>query len=231
MKRDYTRFDKFLTDRENDIGPVTWMYQFTEIDSSNSPHDIAGMHAITTLKNGFNIGPGSKVLDIGCGDGRFSVEMSKLGWDVTGTSLNICIDPNLQKRMKDHNIHLEACDQSFMPFEDETFDAIYARHILEHTISPFFTVAEYNRILKPNGMAYIELPMPGMSTNHEGNPNHYSILGDLMWRRLFERAGFNAPLIQDFALEGHTSTREIPPKFPIDLWKMYFLQKVSKEIT
>jgi len=37
---------------------------------------------------------------------------------------------------------------------------------------------------------YVEMPAPDTCCNHENNPNHYSVMGDRMWRSLFDKAGF-----------------------------------------
>jgi hypothetical protein len=62
--------------------------------------------------------------------------------------------------------------------------------VLEHSIAPLFTLTEYRRLLKPAGVAYVEVPAPDTAAHHETNPNHYSVLPQSMWRQLFGRAGF-----------------------------------------
>ena len=50
---------------------------------------------------------------------------------------------------------------------------------------------EYNRLLKMNGLLYVEVPAPDIDRNHEWTPNHFSILGSNMWRSLFRQTGFD----------------------------------------
>ena len=50
------------------------------------------------------------------------------------------------------------CDGETYPFENETFDKIMLRCILEHVKKPLNILKECNRILKPNGKIVIEVP-------------------------------------------------------------------------
>lgn len=46
-----------------------------------------------------------------------------------------------------------------LSFDDETFDEIYASHILEHVNEePHKVLTEWNRVLKPDGRLYISVP-------------------------------------------------------------------------
>src|SRR6185295_13701831 len=42
-------------------------------------------------------------------------------------------------------------DQSFLDFPDGSFDAIWCRHCLEHSVFPYFTLSGFNRVVKPGG--------------------------------------------------------------------------------
>ncbi len=80
-------------------------------------------------------------------------------------------------------------DQSFLDFEDESFDFIWCRHCIEHSVFPYFTLSEIFRVLKSKGYLYIEVPAPETSCKHQANKNHYSVLGKQMWLELFKRTG------------------------------------------
>jgi hypothetical protein len=55
---------------------------------------------------------------------------------------------------------------------------------------PFFTLHEFNRVLKPGGTIYIEVPAPNVDIMHENNINHYSVLGASSWYSLINRSGY-----------------------------------------
>lgn len=118
---------------------------------------------------------GLTVLDIGAGCGLGEKSLKECGCAVT------CID------LKPQAPHVIAADQSFLPFDDESFDLVWARHVLEHSIMPLYTMMEYRRVIKPGGHAYIEVPSPNTESHHESNQNHYSVLGLHAWSALILR--------------------------------------------
>lgn len=129
----------------------------------------------------------AKVIDIGCGQGPALEWFTKNGFDVSGITTNsedmiACLD-------KGHKVRI--CDQNDMPpMWTGSFGLVWARHVLEHSICPFFTLHEFNRILKANGILYVEVPSPATVAMHETNKNHYSVMGWQMWASLIDRAGF-----------------------------------------
>jgi SAM-dependent methyltransferase len=129
---------------------------------------------------------GSRVLDVGCGQGQSMELFAKAGMEVIGVTLNdedrdVCLSRGLDVRMM---------DQSFLDFEPGSFDMLWVRHCLEHSIFPYFTLEGFYRVLRPKGWLYVEVPAPGTSCKHETNQNHYSVLSREMWISLFERSGF-----------------------------------------
>jgi SAM-dependent methyltransferase len=135
----------------------------------------------------FNVSKDSRILDVGCGQGPALELFRAKGYrSVTGIALN---DEDV--RVCCRNGHdVRKMDQSFLEFDDHAFDLIWARHVVEHSIFPLFTLAEFARVLAPNGMLYLEVPAPGTSCQHENNLNHYSVFGHSAWVALLERCGF-----------------------------------------
>ncbi len=51
------------------------------------------------------------------------------------------------------------CDfERWLPFKDNSFDYLYSRYVLEHIDDIVKIMSEIHRILKPNGIAHIEVP-------------------------------------------------------------------------
>lgn len=130
----------------------------------------------------------ARILDVGCGQGPALDVFREKGYgNVAGITLNeedvrIC-------RKKGHNVL--KMDQSFLRFPDEAFDFIWARHVIEHSIFPYFTLHEFGRVLADKGTLYLEVPAPETSCRHETNSNHYSVLSINAWASLIIRSGFN----------------------------------------
>jgi SAM-dependent methyltransferase len=135
----------------------------------------------------------AKVLDVGCGQGVALKLFAARGCDAIGVTLN---DDDVQAcRANGHKVL--KMDQSFLDFPDATFDVLWVRHCLEHSIFPYFTLSGFHRVLKPGGSLYIEVPAPDTSCAHQTNGNHYSVLGKSMLGSLLERSGFRVLEILD----------------------------------
>lgn len=173
--RDYSRFDVFLDTLVGDIYPEPP----TEPHVSITRKMIEGLH-----RDGF-ICAGQRVLDVGCGQGVALEQFRQLGLEAIGvtmgTDFDIC-------RARGLNVH--QMDQNFLGFGEGEFDLLWCRHVLEHSVAPFFTLSEYRQLTKANGLVYVEVPAPDTSAHHETNPNHYSVFPASSWASLFSRAGF-----------------------------------------
>lgn len=109
--------------------------------------------------------PEMRVLDAGCGTGRFSIEFAKLGCQVT--LLDISEEQlRIAKEKLDEagiinnieGIHTHNLSDS-MPFEDETFDVVVCygaplSYILENRDA---VIRQFARVLKPNGKVFISV--------------------------------------------------------------------------
>jgi len=52
------------------------------------------------------------------------------------------------------------CDlNSTLPFRDDTFDTVLAISVLEHLPSPWHTLCELNRVLRPGGIIIVTVPL------------------------------------------------------------------------
>jgi len=99
---------------------------------------------------------GSKVLDIGCGNGKTVSALIEMGMDVTGldfspTAVNYCIKTFGDKA----KFSIAECNR--MPFPDNSFDAVTAVHIFEHldNLQLSDTIKEIRRILVPGGKVFV----------------------------------------------------------------------------
>jgi len=140
----------------------------------------------------------SKILDVGCGSGYFMRAMRELGYNNTlGITLN---DEDIVECDKD-GLNTLKSDFTFIDLPNDTADFIWCRHSLEHSVFPFFTLLEYNRLLKNGHHLYVEVPAERTDRKHEDNGNHYAIMGNEMWASLFLRAGFDLEYIKQFTFD------------------------------
>lgn len=139
---------------------------------------------------------GSNVLDIGSGRGLVLSHLRRIGCKVWGTELSE-ISSKYAKDTLGLNIinkNLEDC-----VFEKDSFNVITMFHSLEHLISPFKTVKEIYRILKPGGYLIIEVPRfdsfySRIFTDkwfHLDVPRHLFHFNDQTLEKLLTTAGFS----------------------------------------
>jgi radical SAM protein with 4Fe4S-binding SPASM domain len=100
-----------------------------------------------------NVKPGDKILEVGCGTGNYSLEISKLGAEVVGVDasewmLRIAIK---NARVNKVNLIPKHSDAQNLPFPDGTFDAIMSINMLEYSQNSQKAVHEMIRVLRKGG--------------------------------------------------------------------------------
>lgn len=103
-----------------------------------------------------------KILDIGCGKGTLIEELYSIGFEVWGVNLSErSIDKLRQKyEISGKNIGLKKGTITKLPFEDNSFDYVFAVEVLEHLLPKMLIPAlnEVRRILKPGGRFIATVP-------------------------------------------------------------------------
>jgi ubiquinone/menaquinone biosynthesis C-methylase UbiE len=103
---------------------------------------------------------GAAVCDLGCGDGIGSGKLAEAGYVVTGIDVS---EEMLEKaRLNPDNGNISFCKANISDSgsPDNAFDAVMAINSLEWTISPYESLEEMGRILKPGGYACIGILGP-----------------------------------------------------------------------
>ncbi len=102
-----------------------------------------------------------KILEIGCGDGVWYLELKKRGLNVIGLDLSGHDLNKLRKRARSLNLKPEVvkADAQKMPFNKNTFDKIYSISTFEHIKNDKEAFREVSRVLKPGGLFVISVPL------------------------------------------------------------------------
>ena len=111
---------------------------------------------------------GDRVLDIGCGPGWFwaaAAGVLPAGLELTLADLSPGMVQEAVERCKPLPLRIvegRQADAASLPFEDGSFDAVIAMHMLYHVADPAVGIAEMFRVLKPGGLLAV-------TTNGAGN--------------------------------------------------------------
>lgn len=96
----------------------------------------------------------NRILDLDCSHGEFLEMAKERGWEVYGTAdtkeaLEIC-------RAKGLEMYPGALQTEV--FQDEYFDIVCVRNVLEHITNPNEELTKINRIIRSGGLAYVTTP-------------------------------------------------------------------------
>lgn len=93
------------------------------------------------------------VLDVGCGDGAYSIAAAERGAVVTGidTSAEMLDAARRRADEKRVNVELRVGDATKLPFPDETFEVVLAVTVLCFVADAQLAVREMARVLVPGG--------------------------------------------------------------------------------
>jgi ubiquinone/menaquinone biosynthesis C-methylase UbiE len=144
---------QYVTDTSLEVGSPEF---FTHIRPWMNPYKFPWI--MDRIEREAAILKGKHLLEVGCGMGYDSLEFLKRGVRVTATDLT----PNAVKLSRRH-FEIEGVQPEDvrtanglkLPFDDNTFDAVWANGVLHATGDTARAIAEARRVLKPGGRAII----------------------------------------------------------------------------
>lgn len=105
----------------------------------------------------FDLPAEARILEVGCGPGNLWAEnLDRLpeGWDVTLTDASPGMIQEAKNRLADGRFRFRPADARELPFEDNTFDALVANHVLYHVPDRERALSDMARVLGPAGVLY-----------------------------------------------------------------------------
>ncbi len=98
---------------------------------------------------------GKKVLEIGCGTGRFSEPIVDSGGQLTVVDIGETLVKTVSKKLCCEGLVADACN---LPIEDESYDVIISSECIEHTLNPIRAVREMCRVCRKGGYVCLTTP-------------------------------------------------------------------------
>lgn len=110
-----------------------------------------------------NLPKNSKILDLGCGSGRFSIGAARLGFKVFG--LDICpeaIEAAIKRAQKNQlqNVKFGVCDMTQLSFPNNSFNFVFCPRFSINAVATYKNrkraIEEMFRVVRPNGKVFVE---------------------------------------------------------------------------
>lgn len=146
---------------------------------------------------------GERVLDVGCGEGRFASELRVAGAQVV--ALDVAEEALRRARARDPQLVLERVrDDGGWPLADASFDVVWAGEVIEHVPDTAAWLSELRRVLRSGGSLLASTPSNGAlslltaALSRRAFAARFDPLGDHL--RFYDRHTLRR-LIEDFGFQ------------------------------
>ncbi|HQU15402.1 MAG TPA: class I SAM-dependent methyltransferase [Gammaproteobacteria bacterium] len=97
---------------------------------------------------------GRQLLDIGCGNGLMLSFARDMGWSARGVEL----DSDAVAVARSRGLDVKHGDIRVLAHEREAYDMITCSHVIEHVHDPLSLLSDIYRLLKPEGILWLQTP-------------------------------------------------------------------------
>lgn len=149
---------------------------------------------------------GGRILDIGCGNGGFLLQMKSLGFTVEGTEWSA---QSAARVPHETGITVHVGDLLSLDLPRNSFDLITLWHVFEHLRDPRKVMERIDELLSPVGTLILSLPNAdswqahSFRTHwfHHDPPRHLFAFGRNALTKLLEFSGFDVVAFHSFSME------------------------------
>ena len=150
-----------------------------------------------------NVAAGQRVLDVGCGQGRFTAELVRAGADAVG--VDVAEEPLRRARALHPQLDVRLLDgEGAWELADASFDVVWAGEVIEHVADTAAWLSEIRRVLRSGASLLVSTPAHGplalarLALSRRAYGAHFDPRGDHL--RYYSRETLVA-LLGDFGFE------------------------------
>jgi ubiquinone/menaquinone biosynthesis C-methylase UbiE len=104
-----------------------------------------------------NLAASKSLLDVGCGPGILAIAVAQAHSELEVTGIGVSPDRLAAlKKILPSNVRLQVGDARSLPFEDDTFDFVYCRFLLEYLAARQKAADELVRVCRPGGRVMLQ---------------------------------------------------------------------------
>lgn len=139
-------------------------YSLGMLDAYNADQDSRDGHDAHDAQNGHdihNLLETGRLLDAGCGSGKYTIPLKLRGFDVVAIDISHSAIEMTRKSSIGRNLGIDILAASICktPFQDSSFDVIWCYGVLQHLLSGERgqAISEFSRILRKGGVLFLEV--------------------------------------------------------------------------
>ncbi|WP_121958358.1 class I SAM-dependent methyltransferase [Petrotoga sp. 9PWA.NaAc.5.4] len=160
------------------------------------------------------------ILDLGCGLGRNSLYFYEQGFKVAAIDGAQSAIDRLKEvcEQKKYIIDIRLEDMHSLPFDNESFDAVFSLHVIYHTDSKGIlkVISEIYRVLKPGGEIFLTF-------NSKNSPNYVNnISSKIDENTIIKQEGIEKGIVHYFADE--KDVKKLLENF--DIQKFFYVEDI-----
>ncbi|WP_376692635.1 class I SAM-dependent methyltransferase [Wenzhouxiangella sp. EGI_FJ10409] len=116
-----------------------------------------------------------EVLDAACGEGYGSNLLAARARSVTGLDIGEAAVAHARERYRRDNLQFDQGNATKLPYDDGSFDVVVSFETLEHLEAQETLLAEFRRVLRPDGFLVISSPDRKTYSDETGYDNPFHV--------------------------------------------------------
>jgi ubiquinone/menaquinone biosynthesis C-methylase UbiE len=201
---------------------------------------IRNQEALDRIVEWSGAGPQDTVLDVACGPGLLACAFARVTKHATGIDMTPAMLEQARQSQQEqglNNVNWQQGDVYSLPFPPDQFSIVSSRFVFHHLQNPLEALKEMTRVCTPGGKIVVAdmAPQPAKAAAMNAaellrDPSHVRALPEDELRGLFAQAGFDAPEVNNYRMEGELEdllSRSFPKEGDADRLRAIYAESVS----